>query len=71
MAFTKLKPKKIPKLKIHNYVVRFITDNEKSYDETYFYCRTYKEAMTARKKAKPGDIIEIFKAEHSFKEAWK
>ncbi len=59
-----------PDLKIHNYIVAIGRTEKNCHKIRYKYCVNKKEVIAAKKYAKPNSVVEIFKAKHTFVEAF-
>ena len=60
-----------PKLKIHKYVVTVNLTNRKGQTKTgFWYCSSLKEVKERIKGTKKGAVIEVFKADHNFIQAY-
>jgi hypothetical protein len=59
----KLAYKKEPVLHVHRYVIALY---RKSGKVGYWYAMNLKEARERARNAKPGTIVEIFRATHNF-----
>lgn len=55
-----------PKLKIHKYVVQIIKNGRAG----YWYCLTLKEVKQRIKNISHGSVVEVFRADHKFIQAY-
>jgi hypothetical protein len=71
MPLAKIGYPKEPKLHVHHYVVTVLTHKKDGAAYTKFhYCVNLKEVKAVAKKAKKGSVIEVFKADHNFVQAY-
>lgn len=71
MALKKIGYPKEPKLHVHKYIVQIITHKKSGEAQTKFrYCVNLKEVKALCKKAPKGAVIEVFKADHNFIQAY-
>jgi hypothetical protein len=63
---------KEPKLQVHRYIVQVITHHKKSPEcrTKWHYCVNLKEVKIVCDKSPKGAVIEVFKAEHNFIQAY-
>ena len=63
--------KKEPVLHVHNYICAIHTSNEECVDTDFKYVLNLKEVEDLKKKLKPGQVIEVFRATHNFIKAFE
>lgn len=71
MKAKKIAYAKEPKLHVHRYVVTVLTHKKDGACNTKFhYCANLKEVKALVKKCASGSVIEVFKADHNFIQAY-
>lgn len=67
----KLGYKKEPKLRVHKYVVTVSRSKKDGWHSAFKYCVSLNEVKQVCDKASVGSIIEIYKADHNFVQAYQ
>lgn len=71
-AFKRLSFSKEPFLHAHRYIVT-VGCHKKSgeWQTKFYYCENRDEVRAVKNKVPVGAVIEVFKAEHNFHQAWE
>lgn len=72
MRLAKIAYKKEPVLHVHRYVVLIHYVKPDGTKTHYHYCDNLKDVRAhIKSEAQPGDIVEVFKAQHNFVQAYE
>lgn len=66
MGIKRIGYKEEPTLHVHRYIVQCIKDGK----TTLKYCLNLKEVQAIKNKVCKGTVIEVFKAQHNFHQAF-
>lgn len=66
----KIKLVPTPVLKVHKYIVLIFRDKKVGSTQNIKYCLNLKEVDAVLKSAIKGDVIEVYSAKHSLKQAY-
>ena len=66
MAIKRIAYKEEPVLHVHRYIVQIIKNGKTRFK----YCVNLKEVQQEKNKAAKGSVIEVYKAQHNFHQAF-
>lgn len=72
MKFKRIAYKVEPTLKVHRHIVTVSGSGKGgAWNTKYHYCTNLKEVKAAKETANEGDIVEVYTADHNFRNAWE